>query len=131
MATQIHRPNQASASFMADRSTPTVGVWWIRRQLGKTSWGESRILSYLQLLIQERDFPTPIPDMVLGRGKPHRLVDGLTIDSQWRRAAVLAWMDDGLPPANAAQIEGAAKQAAANDMDAAAGALTASAGARK
>lgn len=94
---------------------PTCTLYYIRQRLGRRDFKEGRFIKYLGLLIAERGFPPPLPDMI-----GPRLVDKVTHRSRWLRDAVDAWLEDFLPPDNAAQVDRAAQQAAAADMDAAA-----------
>lgn len=96
----------------------TVGLPFIRRELGRQTYGPGRLVRYVELLIGECGFPPPLPEMVKGQ-----LVHGVTEHSVWRRAPVEAWIEDQLPPANAAALDARAQAAAADDMDAAAGNL--------
>ncbi|OYX62715.1 MAG: hypothetical protein B7Y88_13765 [Sphingomonadales bacterium 32-64-17] len=104
---------------------PTVTLSWVRRQLGRTKYGERRIIAYLSLLIDQQGFPPPLPELNLVRdgSAAHTLTSEVRATSIWPRKAVLAWLDDYLPPANAAQVDEMARRDAAADMDSAAGTL--------
>jgi hypothetical protein len=93
----------------------TVGLPFVKRELGKQTYGPGRLVKYVQLLVDECGFPPPIPEMVRDR-----LVHEVTEGSAFRRAPVEAWIQDMLPPANAAAIDARALSEAADDMDAAA-----------
>lgn len=101
---------------------PTVTLWWLMRQLGHRRAGEASQIAYAQLLVDEAGLPPPYPSMIGRRGE-QRLALGVTRKSQWARKPVEIWLEDFLPPANAAALETRALEAAAADMDAAAGNL--------
>jgi hypothetical protein len=109
----LHSPVGLSSAEDADE--PTCTLYYIRRRLGRPDFKEGRMVKYVGLLIAEKGFPPPLPDMV---GK--RLVEHVTVRSRWLRHAVDAWLEDTLPPDNAGQVDKVALQAAAADMDAAA-----------
>jgi hypothetical protein len=96
----------------------TVGILFIKRELGRQTYGPGRLVKYVQLLVDERGFPPPFPEMVRDQ-----LVDTVTEHSAWRRAPVEAWIEDQLPPPNADAMEARAAAAAAADMDNAATSL--------
>lgn len=107
-----------------DDGTPTVGLPFIMRELGKRRYGLDRQIAYVTLLIGQCGFPPPYPEMIKGkRGEPGRLELGVVSDSQWARPPVVAWIEDFLPPANAAALDERAQAAAAEEMDRAAGGL--------
>jgi len=97
---------------------PTVTIDFVKRELGRAHYGPARLVRYIQLLVDECHFPPPLPDMVGGA-----LVHSVTGKSVWRREPVEAWIDEFLPPANAAAIDARAMRDAAAEMDAAAGSL--------
>lgn len=101
---------------------PTVGLDFIARELGKKTYGPARLVAYVSLLIEEQGFPPPYPELVGRKGQQH-LTAAVVAHSQFRRAAVEAWLEDFLPPANAAALDARAAAAAAADMDQAAGNL--------
>jgi hypothetical protein len=111
----LHRNNRTSQ--VADGES-TVGILFLKRELGRGTYGMRRLVRYVELLIAECDFPPPLPEMV-----KDRLELGVTEHSVWRRAPVEAWIEDLLPPANAAALDAREAAAAAEDMDAAAGNL--------
>ena len=104
-----------------DDADPTVGMSWLKRQLGRTDYRATRFVRYVELLIDQQGFPPPLPTLRTSRGG--QLIDGVVPESKWRRAAVLAWLEDFLPPANAGQLAAAEARTAATDMDAAAAGL--------
>lgn len=114
-----------------DDREPTVSIWWLQRQLGKRDYKDRRLVSYLTLLIDELGFPPPLPDLVLDRrpadggDRPlaHSVTRKVTTNSRWRRDAVDAWLEDYLPPDNAAALDARARAGAADDMDRNAGNL--------
>lgn len=97
----------------ADQST--VGILYIRQRLGRQDFKNRRIIQYVTLLVRDKGFPPPLPNLVGGR-----LTEDVTIKSQWFRNAVDAWLNDFLPPDNAISVDKAAQQAAAHEMDQAA-----------
>lgn len=109
---------------------PTVSIWWIKRAMCPARFGDTRLVSYVSLLIEQQGFPRPLPCLVTGRRKPgcsaraDRPMDSLThevtMNSRWQREAVEAWLEDFLPPDNAAAVNAQRERAAANDMDMAA-----------
>ncbi|TCM42074.1 hypothetical protein [Novosphingobium sp. ST904] len=101
-----------------DTAENTVDIWYLRRRLGVTQFKSTRLKRYLSLLISEKSFPPPLPAMV-----GHVLRNDVTVTSQWIRNSVEAWLDNFLPPENAAQADQTAMRAAALDMDANAGNL--------
>lgn len=108
--------------------SPTVSAHWVASQLGCADFGAHRLKQYLSMLIGQQDFPPPLPALVSGNSRavpsrPPRLEQSVTSNSRWRRVAVQAWLEDFLPPANAAQLDAQAMRAAADDMDASAGNL--------
>ncbi|PNU05824.1 hypothetical protein [Novosphingobium guangzhouense] len=96
----------------------TVSIHYIRRRLGRIDFKDRRIVQYVTLLVRDKGFPPPLPDMVRGH-----LVEDVTMKSQWLRNAVDAWLNDFLPPDNAISVDNAAKDAAAHEMDQAAACL--------
>lgn len=103
---------------LPDDDQGTVGIWYIRRRLGRTDFKDRRIVRYVQLLVDEKGFPPPLPSM-----KRDELEHGVTVSSQWLRTPVDAWLADLLPPDNAMSVDRAAMAAAAQDMDTAAAGL--------
>lgn len=110
----LHSP-MLGAIDAEDADEPTCTLSYIRRRLGRLDFREGRMVKYLGLLIQDRGFPPPLPDMI-----GSRLVLTVTPRSRWLRPAVDAWLEDTLPPDNAGQVDHVARQAAAAAMDAAA-----------
>lgn len=98
---------------------PTVGLPFIMRELGKRNYGIPRQICYVSLLIEQHGFPPPYPELV-GKKGAQRLELGVVKDSQFPRRPVEAWLEDFLPPANAAALDARAAAAAAEDMDRAA-----------
>lgn len=101
--------------FADDPATATCTAQWIARVLGKTGYGNRRLTTYLQGLVNHTGFPAPLPDLV-----GQDIVDGVTPNSRWLRVAVDKWLDDRLPPAAVAALHIADRETAAADMDAAA-----------
>lgn len=103
----------------------TVGIWFIQRELGRQTYGAARLVKYVRLLIEQFEFPPPLPELVTGRnGAPDTMTTAAVEHSVWRRAPVEAWIEDWLPPANAQALDLRAARAAAEEMDAAAGNLS-------
>lgn len=101
---------------------PTVGLPFIIRELGQRRYGLQRQIAYVTRLIAECGFPPPYPALVGKKGQ-EALTNDVVKSSSWHRAAVETWLEDFLPPANAAALDARAAQAAADDMDAAAAGL--------
>lgn len=109
----------SALSRYLDHDEPTVTAPWIGRQLGHEG-SDALLEAYLNELVRDHRFPPPLPHWQWGGGV------GKHIDarrSRWRREAVVAWLDDYLPPDAAAALDAAAAADAAADMDAAAGEL--------
>lgn len=97
----------------ASWADPTCTAAWICKQLGQEG-SEAVLVDYLELLIDLRGFPKPLPHRAHGG----RIVDGVHFQrSRWVRAGVLQWLNDYLPPAAAAAADKAAEAAAAAEMD--------------
>lgn len=102
-------------------TSPTVSLRFIAARLGKRNYGLPRLRRYVTLLIEECGFPPPFPTLVTGKkGEADRLELGVAADSAWQREPVEAWLEDFLPPANAAALDARAEAAAAEAMDQAA-----------
>jgi hypothetical protein len=98
---------------------PTVTAWWIQRQLGHK--GSDKLLeAFLEGLIAQHGFPEPLPHQKWGGGLDTALN---ARRSRWLRVAVLAWLDNYLPPEAVVSLDAAHQAAAAEDMDQAAGNL--------
>lgn len=111
---------------------PTVSIFWLKRALCPESFRDRRLVAYLTLLIDQHDFPPPLPSLVRLKREPgargiaspsQRLTSDVTMNSRWRRDAVDVWLADFLPPDAAAALDGRARAVAAAEMDAAAGHL--------
>ncbi len=95
---------------------PTCDCRWIGRQLGHDG-SDPALVAYVEALIDGAGFPAPLPHRKHGGG----LSTAVHVDrSQWLRAGVVAWLSNYLPPSAAGMLDDAARQAAADDMDAAA-----------
>lgn len=105
-------------SVLSGTDAVPVGILYIRQRLGRTDFGNRRIMQYVSLLVRDKGFPPPLPSMVRGA-----LTEDVTMKSQWFRHAVDAWLDDFLPPDNTMSVDAVAKAAAALDMDEAAASL--------
>lgn len=105
--------SRVAAAEADDR--PTCSLWYIRRELGRHDYSDRRMVGYVTALIRELGFPPPLPSMV-----KKELTTSVTQHSHWLRSSVDAWLNDFLPPANAASVDRAAQAAAATEMDAAA-----------
>lgn len=101
-----------------DTEARTCTIWYVKRELGRSDFGDSRLCAYLQALIDQRGFPKPLPTFHRGQ-----LTDEVRISSKWIRADVERWLHDFLPPATTAALDRAALEAAAADMDSAAAGL--------
>jgi len=115
-------------SFIEERDPTdehTCSLWYIRARLGRRDYQDKRMVAYVTRLIEAQSFPPPLPCL-----KGQDLCAAVTAKSRWLRPAVDAWLEDFLPPANAAQVDQAALNAAAHEMDAAAHGLTLIAGGR-
>ena len=120
-----------SAHDDPDRRTATCNLTYIRRRLGKAGWGDQRLASYVQALIEQKHFPAPFPTFTRKRNGNRALSDRVAPASTWQRCAVDQWFDDFLPPDAAAALDAAARAAAAADMDANAANLRLVAGNRR
>jgi len=110
-------PPSASRVAFAPPSddAPTCTLSYIKRQLGRGDFGDRRMCTYVRALMQHEGFPPPLPCLV-----KRELTREVTPKSRWIRSAVDAWIEDFLPPANAAAVDRIAQLQAADDMDAAA-----------
>lgn len=105
----------ALSAIADDLEKTTCTARWIARALGVPKYGDRRLATYLQRLVDSQGFPEPLPSL---RGQ--ELTEDATADSRWIRAAVEAWFQDRLPPAVIAAMGTADREAAIDDMDAAA-----------
>jgi len=103
----------ATALPPAPIDAPTCTLSYIKRQLGRGDFGDRRMCTYVRALIQQEGFPPPLPCMLRGG----TLTREVTPKSRWIRSAVDAWIEDFLPPANAAAVDRLAQAAAASEMD--------------
>lgn len=124
---QHFRPPFSDHDADREEQRPTVSIFWLKRALCPHRFGDKRLQSYITLLIEEKGFPPPLPALVTRRrtGKGVKraadsLAEQVTMNSRWRRAAVEAWLEDFLPPDNAAAVQARSARAAASDMDSAA-----------
>lgn len=116
------------ASSAHDNEAPTVGIEFVRLHLGRCNYGQRRLCSYIQLLVDQCGFPPPLPSLAQFRRKdgtkgaalPDELEHKVCMDSVWRREAVLVWLDDYTPPDVAAAIDARDRRQAADEMDRAA-----------
>lgn len=103
-----------------DPAARTCNLHYIRRELGQTHYSDKRMVGYLAQLVDRYGFPAPLPSARKG-GSVSTAVHS---DSKWLRLAVDAWLDQGMPPPQAAFIakerDRRAHADAADDMDAAA-----------
>ena len=106
-------PSRFPTGFAAE-SGSTCTIWWIRQALGRTDCSDARFVAYAQELVDGCGFPPPFPSKL--KGQP--LTRAVTAHSSFRRDAVQAWLDDYLPPACAARLDGEAMHAAAAALDA-------------
>lgn len=105
-----------SSHVGAGRSTgSTCTLWYLRRELGRETYGHKRMCTYVTKLIEKCDFPVPLP--TLRRGD---LTDSVTSESRWLRIAVDSWLDAQLPGPAAADQADSARADAIADMDSAA-----------
>ena len=104
-----------------DPDARTCTIWYVRRELGRIDYGDKRICSYLQKLVDQHGFPAPFPCERKGR---RELETRVVPESRWIRAAVDAWLEDRTPPDLGAALDRKARDAAAAEMDAAAGNLS-------
>lgn len=111
----LSSPHRAAGRVAQGDAEPTCTLWFVGRELGKADFSATRLAAYVQGLVDQFGFPPPYPSL-------HRraLTRAVTPRSTWRRAAVMAWLDDWLPPATSDALDAAAQAAAAADMDAAA-----------
>jgi hypothetical protein len=110
--------SQISAAATPAADAPTCTLAYIKRQLGRGDFGDRRMCTYVRALIAGEGFPPPLPCLI-----KRELTREVTPKSRWIRASVDAWIEDFLPPANAAAVDRAAMAAAAEEMDRAAGNL--------
>ncbi len=100
-------------------AAPTCNTHWICVQLGYAG-GDRRKERYIKTLIEKRGFPQPLPHEKWGGG----ISDTVSATrSEWIRAGVEEWLGRYLPPAAGAALDADAKNAAAHEMDRAAGEL--------
>lgn len=110
-----------AADDPADR-TCTFG--YVQGLLGQGKLSPRRMVQYLTALIEQHDFPRPLPALVKAKkGEKGTLTTGVHPRSTWIRTAVHAWLDGTLPPPIAATIDDQVYAAAAMDMDARAATL--------
>lgn len=102
----------------SDNAERTCTIWYLKRELGRTDFGDARLCQYIQGLITGHGFPRPLPTFHKGE-----LVGDVRTTSRWIRAAVDQWLDDFLPPDLSDAIEAKRRAAAAADMDSAAAGL--------
>lgn len=105
-----------ASRFLAadDPAQATCTFGYVQGLLGQGKLNPRRMVQYLTALIEQHDFPAPLPALVKG-GK---LTTGVHPRSTWIRSAVHAWLDGTLPPPLAAAIDDQAYAEAAMDMDA-------------
>lgn len=96
-----------------DTTGTTCTLWFIRRELGQHGYSDRRMVAYVTQLIDQHDFPRPLPAMRKGGV----LTSAVTSNSTWPRAAVEAWIEGWLPPDAAAAIDRKARAEAAASMD--------------
>ena len=117
--------NPRVARIDGDPDAPTCTIHFVRNALGRSDYGDAKMVSYVEKLISDYGFPPPLPSM---KGKD--ITGDVTPGSRWFRDGVLAWLADFLPPDSAAAVDRHAQAAAAEEMDAAAGNLRLVAGGR-
>jgi hypothetical protein len=76
-----------------DTTGTTCTLWFIRRELGQHGYSDRRMVAYVTQLIDQHDFPRPLPAMCKGGA----LTSAVTSNSTWPRAAVEAWIEGWLP----------------------------------
>jgi hypothetical protein len=108
-----------AARLDADPEARSCTIYYIRRELGRFDYGDRRLVTYVQGLIDNCGFPPPWPV----NHKRNGITRAVTPESRWPRAAVDAWLDEWTPPGLAMAIDAKAMAAAATDMDAAAAGL--------
>ena len=127
LATSCTAPGRPPLGFSAaatgegtgsDDPARTCNLWYIRRELGRDGYGIKRLSTYVTRLIEQCDFPAPLPTLRGGA-----LVETVCADSRWLRVAVDSWLDAQLPGPAAADQADAVRAAAMDEMDAAAGNL--------
>lgn len=98
---------------------PTCDISFIARALGFNHLGARTITGRIDGLIAQCSFPRPLPAPRNRRpGEVGRqFTPNVTPRSMWLRHAVLAWLDNYMPPEGAAHADEAAGDAAALDMD--------------
>lgn len=111
----------SALNFLLDRygDKPTCNLHWIGRMLNHGG-STHKLEEYVTRLIAEEGFPKPMPHLKHGGGLSH---DVSYRRSQWIRAGVLEWLGRYLPPGAVAQDDDRAREAAADEMDRAAGHL--------
>lgn len=97
-----------------DPAETTCTFGYVQGLLGQGKLTPRRMVQYLTRLIEQHDFPKPLPALVKGG----TLTTGVHPRSTWIRAAVHAWLDGTLPPPIVATLDQQAFAAAAMDMDA-------------
>lgn len=124
-----------SSPSLAGSTCPTIGLHTVAGLLGVN--GETRkVIRALDAMVAGCGFPPPLPSRVhrgslifraelAASGAPPITTAAITVRSRWLTSAVRAWLDDFLPPAARAAQETGARQSAANEMDAAARAISA------
>ena len=95
-----------------DADQPSCSIWYIQMRLGRKDYGIGRMATYLNAMIADHGFPKPFPHMRAGT-----LIDAVTPQSRWQRAAVDNWLFDFLPPDAASAADAAARASAAAEMD--------------
>lgn len=118
----MHFQSLRASGFLGSHADPdaprTCTLGYIRAALGRRDYGDKRMVTYVTLLVEHHGFPKPLPTL-----RKKALTGAVTPDSNWLRDAVDAWLEDFLPPEAGAQLDAAAKAAAAADMDNAAAQL--------
>ncbi|WP_327195949.1 hypothetical protein [Novosphingobium capsulatum] len=104
---------KASRQPADDPGATTVNLWFIRRELGQHGYSDRRMVAYVTKLIEEHNFPSPLPAMRKGGS----LTSAVTTSSTWQRAAVESWIEGWLPPDATAAIDRKAQAEAAAAMD--------------
>lgn len=112
---RIPAPGRAAPPSFPPDAAPTCTLAYIKRQLGRGDYGDRRMCTFVKALIAAEGFPPPLPCMIR-----RKLTREVTPKSSWIKASVDAWVEDFLPPANAAAVDRLAMAAAAADLDAAA-----------
>lgn len=103
-----------STNNVSPNDAATCSFYYVKSLLGVHRFSDDRTASYLQTLVDEHNFPPPLPTpLVKGRItlKAHPR-------SRWVRPAVDAWFEGYMPPAAAAAMDAKAMAEAAAAMDA-------------